>query len=99
MNAGSMNAGWVVMLPVKGGVKAKTRLGSLGVADGGALAFAFARDLQGAVLAATEALGVIVVSSDAMVRVVLGADGIGGGHVGLGAVVRGGQQAHSERPM
>ena len=75
MNAGSMNAGWVVVLPVKGGGGAKTRLGSPGVADGGALALAFARDLLGAVRQVPEVLAVIVVSSDAMVREVLGADG------------------------
>jgi 2-phospho-L-lactate guanylyltransferase len=63
------------VLPVKGGIEAKTRLGSPGGADGGALALAFARDLLGAVLAVPEALGVIVVSSNVAVRDLLRADG------------------------
>jgi 2-phospho-L-lactate guanylyltransferase len=75
VSAVSLAAGWVVVLPVKGGPEAKTRLASPGVVDGGALALAFARDLLGAVRAVPDVLGVIVVSSDAAAREILGSDG------------------------
>ena len=75
LSAGPLAAGWVVVLPVKGGAEAKTRLASPGVADEGALAIAFARDLLGSVRQVPEVLAVIVVSADALVREVLGVDG------------------------
>lgn len=75
MIAESLNTGWVVVLPVKGGAEAKTRLASPGVVDGGALAIAFARDLIGAVRDVPEVRAVVVVSSDPPSRQVLAADG------------------------
>lgn len=76
MSPAAESSGWVVVLPVKGGPEAKTRLVSPGVIDGGALAIAFARDLLGAVLSASDVVKVIVVSSDAMSRDALAADGV-----------------------
>ncbi len=75
MSPAAESSGWVVVLPVKGGPEAKTRLSSPGVIDASRLALAFAADLMTAVRGTPEVLGVVVVSSDAMSRQALAGGG------------------------